>query len=119
MDVLKDLAVGIRSLRKDYAFTLVAVFTLAIAIGANSSIATLINAILLRPLPYQNPERIVRLWEAQQNFTGSVSWPNLQDWRQQNTTFDALAAISFQNATLRSGETPQHLAAAAVSPEFF
>lgn len=115
----KDLTVGLRGLRKDYVFTLVAVFTLAIAIGANSSIASLINAILLRPLPYRQPDRIVRLWEARANFTGSVSWPNLQDWRQQNTTFDALAAISSQNATLRSGDSPQHLAAAAVSPEFF
>ena len=115
MNLLKDVSVGIRSLRKDYAFTLVAVFTLAIAIGANTSICSLINAILLRPLPYNNSERIARLWEARDAFTGSVSWPNLQDWRQQNTSFEALAAISFVNITLRTGTNPQHLSGAAVS----
>ncbi len=120
MDFVKDLSVGIRSLRKDYSFTLVAVLTLAVAIGANSSICSLINAILLRPLPYQNPNRIVRLWEARDAFTGSVSWPNLQDWRQQNTSFEALAAINQNvNLTLRTGATPEHLSGAAVSSEFF
>jgi putative ABC transport system permease protein len=122
MDLIKDLVVGIRSLRKDYAFTLVAVFMLAVAIGANTSICSLINAILLRPLPYQNPDRIVRLWEAQHDgaFTGSVSWPNLEDWRQQNTSFEALAAINpVVNLTLRTGSSPQHLAGAAVSSGFF
>src|SRR5262249_47999653 len=119
MNFTKDLAVGIRGLRKDYAFTLVAVFTLAIAIGANTSICSLINAILLRPLPYKKSERIVRLWEARDAFTGSVSWPNLQDWRQQNASFEALSAISFVNITLRSGTNPQHLSGAAVSTEFF
>ena len=119
MNFLKDVSVGIRSLRKDYAFTLIAVFTLAIAIGANTSICSLINAILLRPLPYKNSERIARLWEARNAFTGSVSWPNLQDWRQQNTSFEALAAISYVNLTLRSDANPQHLSGVAVSVEFF
>lgn len=118
--IQKDLAVGFRSLRKDRSVTLIAVFTLAIAIGANTAIASLINAILLRPLPYQNPDRIVRLWESHKDFTGSVSWPNLEDWRQQNTSFEALAAISFgQSLTLRSGTNAQHLSGAAVSWEFF
>ena len=115
----KDIAVAFRSLRKDYSFTLVAVFTLAIAIGANTSIASLIDAILLRPLPYKTPDRIVRLWESRDAFTGSVSAPNLEDWRQQNTAFEALSAISLQNVTLRTGTNPEHLAGAAVSWEFF
>jgi putative ABC transport system permease protein len=115
----QDLAFGIRSLRKDYALTLTAVFTLAIAIGANSSIASLINAVLLRPLPYKNPDRIVRLWESQGAWTGSVSWPNLEDWRQQNSSFEALAAISFPDLTLRRSPTPLHLTGAAVSWDFF
>lgn len=115
----RDLGVGVRSLRRDYSFALIAVFTLAIAIGANSSIASLINAILLRSLPYPQPDRIVRLWESQGDWTGSVSWPNLEDWRRQNASFDALAAISFADLTLRRSSTPQHLTGAAVSWEFF
>jgi putative ABC transport system permease protein len=114
-----DIAVGTRSLRKECSFTLVAVFTLAIAIGANSSIASLVDAILLRPLPYKNPERIVRLWESRDAFTGSVSWPNLEDWRQQNTSFEALAASSSVDLTLRTGTNPEHLSGAAVSSDFF
>ena len=117
--IRQDLTFGIRSLRKDYALTVTAVLTLAIAIGANSSIASLINAVLLRPLPYKNPDRIVRLWESQGAWTGSVSWPNLEDWRQQNTSFEALAAISFPDLTLRRSLTPLHLTGAAVSWDFF
>ena len=120
MDFIKDFDVGFRSLRKDYSFALVAVLTLAIAIGANSAIFSLVSAILVRPLPYQSPDRIVRLWEARDAFTGSVSWPNLQDWRHQNTSFEALAAANEAvDLTLRTGTNTQHLSGAAVSSEFF
>jgi len=120
MNFAKDLQIAFRSLRKDYSVTLVAILTLALAIGANSAICALINAILLRPLPYQQPDRIVRLWEARNAFTGSVSFPNLQDWRQQNNSFEALAAANINaNLTLRSGAVPQHLSGSAVSSEFF
>jgi putative ABC transport system permease protein len=119
MNFLKDVAFAIRGLRKDLSFALVAVFTLALAIGANSAIFSVINAVLIRPLPYKNPDRIVRLWEARDAFTGSVSWPNLQDWRQQNTSFEALAAIRSKDLTLRAEANPQHLSAAEVSSDFF
>jgi putative ABC transport system permease protein len=119
MNLISDVRFGIRSLRKDLPFTLVAIFTLALAIGANSAIFSVINAVLLRPLPYKNPDRIVRLWEAQDDFTGSVSWPNLQDWRQQNTTFEALAASFLKDLILHTDANPQHLSGASVSSEFF
>src|ERR1700733_3770201 len=117
--IRQDLTFGIRSLRKDYALTVTAVLTLAIAIGANSSIASLFNAVPPPPPPHKNPDRIVRLWESQGAWTGSVSWPNLEDWRQQNTSFEALAAISFPDLTLRRSLTPLHLTGAAVSWDFF
>ena len=85
MHMKTDFGFVVRGLLKDKAFTSIAVATLALGIGANSAIFSVINAVLLRPLPFKNQERIVRLWEARGNFTGSVSWPNLQDWRQQNT----------------------------------
>jgi len=118
--VKEDLTAVIRGLRKEYSFTLVAVFTLAIAIGANSAIFSLVSAVLLRPLPYDHPDRIVRLWESHQAFTGSVSWANLEDWRQQNTSFEALTAIDQGvSLTLRTGPNPQHLAGAAITWDFF
>src|SRR5579862_1280882 len=119
MNFLKDIAFALRGLRKDLPFALVAIFTLALAIGANSAIFSLINSVLLRPLPYKNPERIVRLWEARDAFTGSVSWPNLQDWRQQNTSFEGLTAIRLKDLTLRADANPQHLSSASVTSEFF
>src|SRR5437879_5580807 len=105
MSIVSDIRFGLRSLRKDLAFTLVAVLTLALAIGANSAIFSVINAVLLRPLPYGQPDRIVQVLEAGGKFIGTASWPNLQDWRQQNTTFEAMAAYKFGDLTLQSGPT--------------
>jgi putative ABC transport system permease protein len=119
MHVKTDFGFVVRGLLKDKAFTFISVATLALGIGANSAIFSVINAVLLRPLPFKNPERMVRLWEARGNFTGSVSWPNLQDWRQQNTTLEALAAAEEQDFTLGLDASPQRLSGAKVSPEFF
>lgn len=119
MSFAKTIVFALRGLRKDLPFAVVAVFTLALAIGANSAIFSVINAVLLRPLAYRNPDRIVRLWEARDAFTGSVSWPNLQDWRRQNTTFEALAASRGQDLILRTDATVQHLSGALVSSEVF
>ena len=92
-DVRRDLRFGLRSLRRSPAFTLVAVLCLALGIGANAAIFSVINAVLLRPLPYPEPDRLVRIYETMgQEGVGSVSVPNYKDWVAQSTAFEDLMA---------------------------
>src|SRR5438046_10541724 len=90
--LIQDLRYGVRMLAKRPGFTLVAVFTLALGIGANSAIFSVVNAVLLRPLPFKEPEQLIKLWESYPRGFGTVSVPNLKDWREQNTVFTAIAA---------------------------
>src|SRR5690349_21517425 len=89
LDVLgKDLRYSVRTLARTPGFTAAAVLTLALGIGANTAIFSVVNAVLLEPLPYREPERLVKLHERRQQgnrVRGSVSAPDFQDWRQRNT----------------------------------
>ncbi len=92
---MNDLKFAFRQLLKNPGFTAVAVLTLALGIGANTAIFSLINGVLLRPLPYPEPERLVTLWERSPQRgveQERVSGPNYLDWLQQNTVFADLAA---------------------------
>lgn len=116
----QDLRYGARTLLKHPGFSIVAVLTLALGIGANSAIFSVINGVLLKPLPFKEPENVVKLWESMANgFQGTASVPNLKDWREQNTVFTQIAAYQFQNFGLQSKEAPERVRAATVSPEFF
>jgi putative ABC transport system permease protein len=119
MGFLKDIQLALRGMRKSVAFTAIAVITLALAIGANSAIFSIINGILLKPLPYDHPERIVMLWEAYDKFTGTASWPNFRDWREQNTSFEALSVFQPRDVTLQQSNTPERLRGGFVSADFF
>ncbi|MBX3278865.1 MAG: ABC transporter permease [Acidobacteria bacterium] len=117
---LQDLRFALRTLRKRPGFTLVAVLTLGLGIGANSAIFSVVDAVLLRPLPYPEPEKLVRLWETfPPAGWGSVSAPNIKDWREQNTVFSSIAAYSFRNVNLSGMESPERVVGAAVSSNFF
>ena len=88
-----DLRHAFRMLLKNPAFAALAILTLAVGIGANTAIFTVVNGVLLKPLPYSEPERIVRLWE--QTARGprvQVSTPNFLDWRTRATSFETMAA---------------------------
>ncbi len=92
---LQDLRYGIRALRKSPAYSLVAVATLAIDIGAGTAVFSIASAVLVRPLPYADPARLVRIFETNplKNWTRNIASPaNYADWRRQNTVFTDIAA---------------------------
>lgn len=119
-ELLQNLRYGSRLLVKHPGFTVVAVLTLALGIGANSAIFSVVNAVLLRPLPFKKPERLIKIWEAlPQGGTGTVSVPNLFDWREQNDVFTEIAAYQSADFNLQGREQPERISGANVSPNFF
>src|SRR5438105_6011213 len=117
--IWQDLLFGARMLQKKPGFTVVAVLMLALGIGANSAIFSIVNAVLLRPLPLKEPERIIKIWEASKNFQGTVSLPNLKDWREQNDVFTGISVYQTGSVNLRGHENPERVLAATVSDNFF
>ena len=119
--MLNDLRYAIRQLIKNPGFTAVAVLTLALGIGANTAIFSIVNAVLLRPFPYQAPERLMIIEErvsAGNSF--SPSYPNFVDWRAQNTAFDSVAAVRGNESFNFTGAgEPERLQGRLVSAEFF
>ncbi len=88
----QDIRFGLRMLQKSPGFTAVAIVTLALGIGANTAIFSIVNGVLLNPLPFPHPEQLVVLHASKPNFEfGSVSYPNFQDWRKDNHTFSSMA----------------------------
>jgi putative ABC transport system permease protein len=105
---------------KSPGFALVTILALALGIGANSAIFSVVNGVLLRPLPFKTADRLVFLSEwSQQVPNMSVSYPNFQDWRDQNTVFEQLAAFRGGNYILTSAGEPERLDAREVSASFF
>jgi hypothetical protein len=92
-DLSQDLRYALRGLRKNRGFTAVAIITLALGIGANTAIFTVINTVLLRPLPYERPDQLVVLVETISERPVGVSYPNFVDWRNQSTAFENIAAV--------------------------
>ena len=117
---LQDVRYGLRQLRRSPGFTVVTVLTLALGIGANTGIFSLIDAIVLRPLPYPHADRLVALQEANRKGDGySLSWLDFVDWRDQSRSFSAMAAIQGGTATLTGTGTAERLQALKVSSPFF
>src|SRR5438270_5567218 len=118
--LLQDLRYGWRSLRNSPGFTLVAILALALGIGANAAMFTIVNAVVLRLLPYKDADRLVYLREAFKRQPGmSFSYPEFQDYHAQNHVFESLGAVQGQAFILTGGSTPQHLSGRNVSSEFF
>ncbi len=108
--LIKDIRYGIRGLLKRPGFTLVALITLALGIGANTAIFSVVNAVVLRPLPYSEPERLLTLWETMPGSDRrSVAPGNFYDWRTQNKTFEDMAATFYANFNLTSDGEPERI----------
>jgi hypothetical protein len=111
--ILQDLRYGLRMLAKKPGFTIVAAFTLALGIGANSAIFSVVNGVLLRPMPLEDSDRLIKIWETlPSGGEGTASAPNLKDWREQNTVFNGVAAYTFSSLNLRGQDSPERLSGA-------
>jgi putative ABC transport system permease protein len=120
--LIQDLGFGTRMLRKSPGFTAVALLTLALGVGANSAIFTVINAVLLRPLPYQDPERLVTLWESnpqQEVARSTVSASSYLDWKTQSQTLEYISAYRYWGFVLAGGNEPERISGARVSASLF
>jgi len=118
--LIQDLRYGLRMLAKNPGFTAVAVIALALGIGANTAIFSVVNGVLLQPLPYRDPGRLMRLSESSPDFrTMSVAYPNFVDWKDQNRSFAGLAAVRWNDYDVSGGGEPEHLSGKMVSADFF
>jgi putative ABC transport system permease protein len=116
----QDIRFAVRMLLKNWSVTAIIVVVLALGIGANTAIFSVVNAALLRPLPYADPDRLVRLSEDSPNVPQmSISYPNFLDWREQNKIFSGIAAMQFRSLNLTGTGEPERLAGRAVSAELF
>jgi putative ABC transport system permease protein len=119
-DLVVDVRYGVRILRRAPAFTAVAVLTLALGIGANTAMFSLVDAILRHPLPYDRPEQLVRLHASKPSFDkGSISFPNFLDWQARNRTFSAMAVARSGSFTLTGAGSAERVSAALISADYF
>jgi predicted permease len=123
--LIRDLRYAVRVLRKQPGFSVAAVIVLALGIGANTAIFSVVHAVLLRPLPYPDPGRLVFVWHVPPpaGFPGmtrfAVSPANFRDWRAQSRTFAHMAIVRFRSFTLTGGPEPEMIRARGVSADFF
>src|SRR5215472_13941179 len=118
----QDIRYGVRSLLKHPGVTAIAIITLALGIGANTAIFSVVNALLLRPLPFSEPDKLVQVWEAsikQGLGAEDVSYPNFADWRDQNHVFEQIAAYTDRAFDLTGAGEPERIQGAIVSPALF
>ncbi len=119
---MTDFRYALRQLAKSPGFTAVAVLTLALGIGANTAVFSLINALLVRPLPYQQPSRLVLIWERFATMGLEripVSPAEYLDMEKEFKSSTDLAAFTFERLNLGGGDVPERISGAAVSPSLF
>ena len=120
--LIQDIRYALRQLRRSPGFAAVAILTLALGIGANTAIFSVVNAVLLKPLPYKDPERLVMLWEQNPHrgwFENIVSGANFIDWKKQNHTFEDIAAFESNSFNLTGGGPPEEVAGERITSNLF
>jgi predicted permease len=118
--LLQDVRYGLRTLARDPGFTAVAVIALAIGIGANTAIFSVVNGVLLRPLPYREPDRLMRLSETSPDFASmAIAYPNFADWKEHSRSFEGMAAFRSEDSDVSGRGEPEHLSGKMVSADFF
>jgi hypothetical protein len=122
-DLWQDLRYGVRTLLKQPGFTLAAVLTLSLGIGANTAIFSVVNAVLLRPLPFKDPERVVMVWlkgaEAAGGDRVPLSMADFLDWRAQTHSFERVAFFHTADFNYAGGDVPEEVNGAVTSADFF
>src|SRR5215212_1325473 len=118
---LQDVRYGVRVLARNKGFTAVAVLTLALGIGANTAIFSVVNDLLLRPLPYSDAERVVMLWEVtpEGRHMNTTSRANFREWRAQGASFESMAAFTDQRLNLTGVGEPEEVGVQFATPDLF
>ncbi|PYT11155.1 MAG: permease, partial [Acidobacteria bacterium] len=118
--MIHDLRHAVRTLKRAPGFTIATVVTLALGIGANSAIFSVVNAVVLKPLPFEQPDQLVQVYSLDpQGARAFVSQPDLDDWRAASRSFSALASSVPQSVNLTGGDEPQRIVGNFVSANFF
>ena len=120
--LIKDIRFGFRNLLRRPGFTAVAVITLALGIGANTAIFSVVNAVLLRPLPFKDPQQLVMAWNKGVEAAGGdrtpLAYADLLDWRAQNRSFESIGAYQLTQLNYAGGDVPEQIRGASVSSNF-
>src|ERR1051325_7352387 len=118
--MLHDLRLSLRSLKNTPGFTLIAILTLSLGIGATTAIFSVVNAVLFKPLPYSNPDQLVMVRETQPEIPEAQVSPGIfLQWREQNTVFDQLEALYVLDVNLTGAGSPEWLSGMKVTTGFF
>src|SRR5436189_6196910 len=120
--MLRDLRFGLRQLLKQWGFTAIAVITLALAIGATTAVISLVNALLIRPLPYRAPQQLVLLlqhFKAQNLERIPVSPPEYVDYETRSRSYEKIGAFGYANFNLSGGDKPERVPGAVVTADVF
>jgi predicted permease len=118
--LMQDVKYAVRMLAKNPGFALIAILTLALGIGANTALFSVVNGVLLNPLPFANPNRLAAIhWKTPQFDQASITYPNFLDWQRNNRTFEAIAAYREMDFSLTGYGDPQRLHGQQISAEFF
>src|ERR1700719_2150002 len=118
--LIQDIRLAIRMLEKNRGFTVVVVLTLALGIGANTALFSVVNGVLLNPLPYPEPDRLVAVYEKTADFErSSIPYPNFLDWQKESHSFSALGAVRSEEYNMTGVGEPERLHGHMISADFF